>query len=177
MLRKVESTSDVNRGPEPCQSGTALTFPVLCLACTRVVSQIDGAVRVYTHVHDDHYLTRSKINSLLTEMITPQTYIQVYIYIYIHIKPLPVPRVFGARSGSPRIMMDLYNWQKKSYTVHTCTQHCSRALVLYVLYIHVNIFHTVICENFIVKFSFCGKNSLPYNAYLKLTKILLHEYF
>ena len=29
--RKVESTSDVNRGPELCQSGTALTFPVLCL--------------------------------------------------------------------------------------------------------------------------------------------------
>ena len=44
MLRKVESTSDVNRGPEPCQSDTALThpvctFPVLCLAYTRVVSQ------------------------------------------------------------------------------------------------------------------------------------------
>ena len=31
MLRKVESTSDANRGPEPCQSGTALTFPVLFL--------------------------------------------------------------------------------------------------------------------------------------------------
>ena len=43
-------------------------------------------------------------NSLLTEMITPQTYIQVYI----HIKPLPVPRVFGARSGSPRIMSCYY---------------------------------------------------------------------
>ena len=79
-------------------------FPVLCLAYTRVVSQIDGAVRVYEHVHDDHYLTRSKFNSLLTEMITPQTYIHTSIYIYIHIKPLPVPRVFGARSGSPRII-------------------------------------------------------------------------
>ena len=90
MLRKVESTSDVNHGPEPCQSGTALTFLVLCLACTRVVSQIDGAVRAYAR--DDHYLMRSKFNSLLTEMITPQT------------KPLPVPRVFGARSGSPRII-------------------------------------------------------------------------
>ena len=72
MLRKVESTSDVNRGPEPCQSVTALTFPVLCLAYARVVSQIDGAVQA--HAHDDHYLTRSKFNSLLTEMITPQTY-------------------------------------------------------------------------------------------------------
>ena len=92
MLRKVESTSDVNRGPEPCQSGTALNSPF------RVVSQIDGAVRAYAHAHDDHYLTRSKFNSLLTEMITPQTYKN----IYIHIKPLPVPRVFGARSGSPR---------------------------------------------------------------------------
>ena len=95
MLRKVESTSDVNRGPKPCQSGTALTFPVLCLAYTRVVSQIDGAVRAYVHACDDHCLTRSKFNSLLTEMITPQTYIQVYI------KPLPVPCVFGAHSGSP----------------------------------------------------------------------------
>ena len=38
-------------------------------------------------------------------MITPQTYIQVYIHTYIHIKPLPVPRVFGARSGSPRIIV------------------------------------------------------------------------
>ena len=46
MLRKVESTSDVNRGPEPCQSGTALTFQVLGLAYTPVVSQITGSVRV-----------------------------------------------------------------------------------------------------------------------------------
>ena len=94
----MEST---NRGPEPCQSGTltALTFPVLCLAYTRVVSQIDGAVEAYAHAHDDHYLTRLKFNSLLTEMITPQTYKN----IYIHIKPLPVSRVFGARSGSPRM--------------------------------------------------------------------------
>ena len=35
-------------------------------------------------------------------MITPQTYIQEY-----HIKPLPVSRVFGARSGSPRIMFGI----------------------------------------------------------------------
>ena len=46
-------------------------------------SQIDGAVRAYAHAHDDHYLTRSKFNSLLTEMITPQTYKYIYIYIYI----------------------------------------------------------------------------------------------
>ena len=82
MLRKVESTSDVNRGSEPCQSGTVLTFLVLCLAYTRVVAQIDGAVRAYAHADDDHYLTRTKFNSLLTEMITPQTYIQEYIYTY-----------------------------------------------------------------------------------------------
>ena len=66
------------------------------LECT-CISQIDGAVRAYAHARDDHYPTRSKFNSLLTEMIIPQT------YTYIHIKPLPVPRVFGARSGSPRI--------------------------------------------------------------------------
>ena len=29
MLRKVEPTSDVNRGPEPCQICTALTLPAL----------------------------------------------------------------------------------------------------------------------------------------------------
>ena len=50
-------------------------FPVLCL----------GAVRVYAHVHDDHYLTHSKFNSLLTEMITPQTYMYTNIYIYTYI--------------------------------------------------------------------------------------------
>ena len=59
-LGKVESTSNVNRGPEPCQSGTALTFQVLGLAYTPVVSQIDGAVRAYAHARDDLYLTRSK---------------------------------------------------------------------------------------------------------------------
>ena len=51
------------------------------------------AVPSYAHAHDDHYLTRSKFNSLLTEMITHK-----HTYKYIHIKPLPVPRVFGARS-------------------------------------------------------------------------------
>ena len=41
-------------------------------------------------------------NSLLTEMITPQTYIQ------LNIKPLPVSRVFRARSGLPRIRIMLH---------------------------------------------------------------------
>ena len=61
MLRKVESTSDVNREPERCQTGTALTFPVLCLAYTRVVSQIDCAHSECEDEHDDHYLTGLKI--------------------------------------------------------------------------------------------------------------------
>ena len=43
------------------QKNTALTFPVLCLTYTRIVSQIDGAVRAYAHAHDDHYLTRSNL--------------------------------------------------------------------------------------------------------------------
>ena len=66
---------------------------IVDLSLTRVVQhsptfpQIDGAVRAYAHAHDDHYLTRSKFNSLLTEMITPQTEIcptniQIYIYTY-----------------------------------------------------------------------------------------------
>ena len=50
--------SDVNCGPEPCQSGTELTFPILCPAYTvqaRLVSQIDCAVRAYAH--GDHSLS------------------------------------------------------------------------------------------------------------------------
>ena len=86
------STSDVNCGPEPSQCSPALTFSSFSVHADRV----QCAVRV--HVHDDHYLTHSKFNSFLTEMITPQTYKN----IYIHIKSLPVSRVFGARSGSPR---------------------------------------------------------------------------
>ena len=41
-------------------AGTALTFQVLGLAYTPVVSQIDDSVRACAHAHDDHYLTRSK---------------------------------------------------------------------------------------------------------------------
>ena len=37
------------------------------------------------YAHDDHYLMRSKFNSLLTEMITPQTYkYNIYMYIYTY---------------------------------------------------------------------------------------------
>ena len=59
------------------------------LAYNRVVSQIDGAGRAYAHAHDDHYLTRSKFNSLLTEMITPQNiHIRIYIYILARVYTL-----------------------------------------------------------------------------------------
>ena len=77
---------------------------------------------------------------------------------------LPKEATHACTKESIIIMMDLYNWHplvKKNHTqyIHVHVHmHSSRALVLYVLYIHVNIFHTVICENFIVKiFSFCGK--------------------
>ena len=53
MLRKVESTSDANRGPEPCQSGTALNSPFQFALPTLELSP----VRAYAHAHDDHYLT------------------------------------------------------------------------------------------------------------------------
>ena len=49
-------------------------------------SRAHVAVRAYAH--DDHYLTRSKFNSLFTEMITPQinnTNIYIYIYIILYI--------------------------------------------------------------------------------------------
>ena len=54
------ATSDVHCGSEPCQSQCACTYNYAC---------------------DDHYLARSKFNSLLTEMITPQTYIHTSIII------------------------------------------------------------------------------------------------
>ena len=60
-------------------------------------------------------------------MITPQTYIQEYIHTYIHIKPLPVPRVFGARSGSPRIslyvLMQLPYTAKHADTYAVCVRY------------------------------------------------------
>ena len=90
--RSNNSSSDSTGPPLPWflllvfgkQQGTHLSSYMPC--------QHDGAVRTYAH--DDDYLTRSKFNSLLTEMITPQT----YTYIYTHIKPLPIPCVFEARS-------------------------------------------------------------------------------
>ena len=84
-------------------------FHVL-MACypTLVIIFHSVLIRTCTVIHSsclwcsaDHYLTHSNFNFLLTEMITPHTYIQFIIHIYIHIKPLPVPRVFGACSGSP----------------------------------------------------------------------------
>ena len=81
VLRKVESTSDVNRGPEPCQSGTALTFPILCQYRPKLHVPLRSII-CSAHAHDDHYRTRSKFNSLFTEMITPQTYNYIYIYTY-----------------------------------------------------------------------------------------------
>ena len=76
MLRKVESTSDVNRGPEPCQCGPALTFSSF-LPLPRS-SQCLSYRAVHVYACDDHYLVCSKFNSLLTEMITPQTYKNIY---------------------------------------------------------------------------------------------------
>ena len=110
MLRKVESTSDVNHGPEPCQSGTAFTFQ----AYTPVVSQIDGAVRAYAHAHahDDHYLA---FNSLLAEMITPQTYKYISnsyitgardVWHLLHRTPRALcPRVEGNKCHASRVRM------------------------------------------------------------------------
>ena len=147
ILRQVESTSDVNPGPEPYQSGTALTFPSLvtrhpnlfnCMRekrqslvnlsrawCQVELTSICGCNwkdwgvwgwGYYLHLSDRWCsavrmcmmtisLCVQNFNSLLTEMITPQTYIQVYAlyYIYIHTKPLPVSCIFGPRSGSSRI--------------------------------------------------------------------------
>ena len=40
------------------------------------------AYTVCVYAHDDHYLARSKFNSLLTEMITPQIYIHTSINTY-----------------------------------------------------------------------------------------------
>ena len=77
---------------------------------------------------------RSKFNSLLTEIKTPQTYIQVYIYV--HIKPLPVPRarVFGARSGSPRV----------NALVHSVVVECAVVMLALLWEEHIAIFCLVL---------------------------------
>ena len=38
---------------------------------------LSSTVLAYEPAHDDHYLTRSKFNSLFTEMITPQTHTHI----------------------------------------------------------------------------------------------------
>ena len=43
------------------------------------VPELSFRSRAVCVVHDVHYLMCSKFNSLLTEMITPQTYIYIYI--------------------------------------------------------------------------------------------------
>ena len=91
-VRGCRSTSDVNCGCEPCQitwSSTHLSsfmpFPTLYRSsqCPSCHSDCMHAVCL---ARDDHYLTRSKFNSLLTEMITPQTTMitECWHYIYIH---------------------------------------------------------------------------------------------
>ena len=76
-------------------------FPVscLCLHCighlnALVVTQIACTCMRMTTIT---LRVQNLINSLLTEMIIPQTY--KYIYTY---KLLPVSRVFGAHSASPK---------------------------------------------------------------------------
>ena len=71
-----------------------MRMPTVCLR-----SRAHGAVRAYAH--DDHYLTRSKFHSLLTEMITTQTY-KYICTLYAIIKPLSVSHVYDIR-GSLRL--------------------------------------------------------------------------
>ena len=92
-------------------------FPVLCLAYTRVISQIDGAVRAYAHAYDDHYLTRSKFNSLLAEMITPQTYIQIYIYTY------KTASCTSCIRGSLRLAPNYTTYYAVAYNNYYCISH------------------------------------------------------
>ena len=112
------STNDVNCGPEPCQSGPTLTFPVscLCLLCRGLLSVPELSFRSRAcaypsmYVHDDHYLTHS-LSPHLNDHPT-----NMYIYLHNIIKLLPIPRVFGAHSGSPRI--------KNLWTYYYCTCIC-----------------------------------------------------
>ena len=99
-------------------------FPVLCLAFTQVVyqhDQIDGTVRAYAH--DDHYLTRSKFNSLLTEMITPQTYKYIYIYTYKTASCLSCIR--GSLRLAPKYTTVHHSLGKKSVGYNAQIQICS----------------------------------------------------
>ena len=101
------ATSDVNCGSEPCQCGPALTFQFHAFAgylSTRVavIFQIAcSAVNVY--VHDDHYLMCSKFNSLLTEMITPQTYIKITSWLPNHKKNQPTDEIIMMKPETYKI--------------------------------------------------------------------------
>ena len=84
FILHVASTSGVSYGPEPSHSGPALTFsscmslpiprPTLSRSSHALHAlKSQGVVnRVQLYAHDDHYLTHSKFNSFLTEVITPQ---------------------------------------------------------------------------------------------------------
>ena len=73
MLRKVESTSDANRGSEPYQSATGLTFPFMCLYRPEL------SLRSMVQCGRMHMRTTIAIR---VQIITPQTYIKVLCYSY-----------------------------------------------------------------------------------------------
>ena len=50
----------------------------------RVISVPELSLRVHVYVHDDHYHTCSKFNSLLTEMIIMQVYIHILTLLLVH---------------------------------------------------------------------------------------------
>ena len=71
---------DVDSGPELCQSGTALTFPVLCLLDLSLRSMVQ-CERLRMRMHDFHYLTCSKFNSPHWNDHAPHKHTYKYIYI------------------------------------------------------------------------------------------------
>ena len=53
----------------------------------------------------------------------------IYIYMYIHKKSLPVSRIFGASSGSPRIMGSNLQFTMSLKTCNTCCNSGTTYLV------------------------------------------------
>ena len=77
-VRGCRSTRDANCGPEPCQGGPALTFPVSCpcLRCTgHLMLSAQAVIKIMCSMHSAWRPLPYAIYSLLNEMITPQTYI------------------------------------------------------------------------------------------------------
>ena len=85
---------------------------------------------MYVYAHDDHYhyhyLTRSKFNSLLTEMITPQTYKNIYMCDRIWENP-----PYGIRTRFAQcafLVAQVEICQSPDFVIYNPSSNCCRLL-------------------------------------------------